>query len=253
MKYKIDKNIRPVYLQVYRQIKDDIINGIYYYNTKLPSKRLLAEETRTSVITIEHAYGLLCDEGYVESRERSGYFVIFRKTDGFVKSLELNQSNLGSYQPHSHFDFPFSVLSKTMRRVLTDYEESILERPPNLGCVELRVAIKDYLARNRGITVNENQIVVGSGAEYLYGLIIELIGRDKIYGICLKIHVGSNLCYCLLCCVTRHRKSIQAITLHYQQLKTNFLSDAVFKIIQTHTKCCFSYLQSQSRVILSRI
>lgn len=183
MKYKIDKNKRPVYLQVYRQIKDDIINGIYYYNTKLPSKRLLAEETRTSVITIEHAYGLLCDEGYVESRERSGYFVIFRKTDGFVKSLELNQSNLGSYQAHSHFDFPFSVLSKTMRRVLTDYEEAILERSPNLGCVELRVAIKDYLARNRGITVNENQIVVGSGAEYLYGLIIELIGRDKIYGI----------------------------------------------------------------------
>jgi GntR family transcriptional regulator/MocR family aminotransferase len=84
MKYKVDKKIRPAYLQIYKQIKDDIINGNYKYATKLPSKRLLAEETETSTITIEHAYELLCDEGYVESRERSGFFVIFRTSDGFA-------------------------------------------------------------------------------------------------------------------------------------------------------------------------
>ena len=77
MRYKVDKNARPVYLQIYKQIKDDIISGIYPYNAKLPSKRLLADETQTSTITVEHAYALLCDEGYVESRERSGFFVIF--------------------------------------------------------------------------------------------------------------------------------------------------------------------------------
>ena len=69
MKYKIDKNLRPVYLQIYKQIKEDIINGVYLFNTKLPSKRLLADETKTSIITIEHAYDLLCEEGYVEARE----------------------------------------------------------------------------------------------------------------------------------------------------------------------------------------
>ena len=63
MKYKVDKKIRPAYLQIYKQIKDDIINGNYKYGAKLPSKRLLAEETETSTITIEHAYELLCDEG----------------------------------------------------------------------------------------------------------------------------------------------------------------------------------------------
>ena len=61
MKYKVDKSSRPVYMQIYRQIKEDIINGIYPYNTKLPSKRLLADETRTSTVTIEHAYALLQD------------------------------------------------------------------------------------------------------------------------------------------------------------------------------------------------
>ena len=73
MKYKVNKNTHPVYLQIYKQIKEDIINGYYPYNTKLPSKRLLADETDTSTVTIEHAYALLCDEGYVESRERSGF------------------------------------------------------------------------------------------------------------------------------------------------------------------------------------
>lgn len=184
MKYKIDKNLRPVYLQIYKQIKEDIINGVYFFNTKLPSKRLLADETKTSIITIEHAYDLLCEEGYVEARERSGYFVVFRKSDGFVKPLELTApSNFLSFQTHSRFDFPFSVLSKTMRSVLTNYGEEILSKSPNFGRDELRVAIKDYLARNRGINVEIDQIIIGSGAEYLYGLIIELMGRDKIYGI----------------------------------------------------------------------
>ena len=81
MKYKVDKSVRPVYLQIYRQIKDDIISGSYPYNTKLPSKRLLADETETSTVTVEHAYALLCDEGYAESRERSGFFVTFRNTE----------------------------------------------------------------------------------------------------------------------------------------------------------------------------
>ena len=49
MKYKVDKKIRPAYLQIYKQIKDDIINGNYEYASKLPSKRLLAEETETQM------------------------------------------------------------------------------------------------------------------------------------------------------------------------------------------------------------
>ena len=51
------------------------------YGNKLPSKRLLAEETGVSVITIEHTYSILCDEGYIESRQRSGYYVIYRESE----------------------------------------------------------------------------------------------------------------------------------------------------------------------------
>ena len=184
MKYKIDKNHHPVYIQIYKQIKDDIVNGNYPYNTKLPSKRLLADETETSTVTVEHAYALLCDEGYVESRERSGFFVIFRNSDGFALSSEpVVHPAESNHAHHTSPDFPFSVLAKTMRGVIGELGEQILEKSPNKGCMALRLAIKQYLAKNRGVSVDVEQIVIGSGAEYLYGLIIELLGRNRIYGI----------------------------------------------------------------------
>lgn len=184
MKYKIDKHTHPIYLQIYNQLKDDIVNGHYPYNAKLPSKRLLAEETETSIITVEHAYSLLCDEGYVEARERSGFFVVFRNSDGFVlSSRSAIPHSEKSKTPHTSPDFPFSVLAKTMRGVISDHGEQILKKPPNKGCIELRHALRQYLAKNRDIVVDIEQIIIGSGAEYLYGLIIELLGRNCVYGI----------------------------------------------------------------------
>ena len=186
MKYTIDKTVHPVYLQIYEQIKADIVNGGYKYNSKLPSKRLLADETDTSTVTVEHAYALLCDEGYVESRERSGYFVIFRTSDGFASAAlpvrkPLHQASAVIEGEGS--EFPLSVLGKAMRRVITERGDRLLEKSENAGCIELRCAISDYLKRNRGITAGPEQIVIGAGAEYLYGLIVALLGRDRIYAI----------------------------------------------------------------------
>ena len=66
---------------------------------------------------------------------------------------------------------------------LTEQGEQLLERSPNWGCDALRAAIGHYLARNRGIQVDADQIVVGAGSEYLYGLIVELLGRNRIFAI----------------------------------------------------------------------
>ena len=208
MKYIIDKTKRPIYLQLYKQIRDDIIKGVYPFGGRLPSERILAEETGVSVITAEHAYQLLCDEGYAVSRRRSGYFAVFKKTDGFVRSDEvpsvrssllyvsdsaaslsvppaspLTEPTAASVAPPAYPAFSVSILSKTMRRVLSDYYDVILEKSPNKGCTVLKEAIKSYLARNRGINVDAAQIVIGSGAEYLYGLMVMLLGKDRIYGI----------------------------------------------------------------------
>lgn len=184
MNYIIKKEERPLYLQVYKLIRNDIIAGAFPYNSKLPSKRLLADEIGISIITVEHAYSLLCEEGYAEARERSGYFVIFKQTDCFASSDTASVIPIKHSIPTpSYPNFPVSVLSKTMRKVLTDYYDILLEKSPNKGCLELRNAIKQYLLRNRGLNVEVNQIVIGSGAEYLYTLIVKLLGKDKIFAI----------------------------------------------------------------------
>ena len=184
MKYTIqEKDHAPAYIQLYKQVRDDIVAGVYPHNTKLPSKRMIADEVGISTITVEHAYALLCDEGYVESKERSGFFVIFRADDGFAVPSTIKVSQPRHTPTDTNIDFPFSTLTKTMRSVMTNLGESILERSPNEGCTELREAIRQHLARNRGIVCNTEQIFIGSGSEYLYTLIVELLGRDRIYGI----------------------------------------------------------------------
>lgn len=187
MKYSIQKkDSTPAYLQLYKQVREDIIRGIYPYGTKLPSKRLVATETGISTITVEHSYALLCEEGYIEARERSGYFVSFRTEDIFLSSAgEISPAPvpLSQHAVDDTLEFPFSVLAKTMRSVLSDYEEGILDRSPTSGCLELRNAIRRYLLRSRGISADTEQIIIGSGSEYLYSLIVELLGRNKIYAL----------------------------------------------------------------------
>ncbi len=187
MKYTVDKSKRPVYLQIYKQMKEDIVSGAYSLGNKLPSKRLLANEIGVSTITVEHAYELLCEEGYLEARERSGYIVIFRPTDGFAASGEKKYASAPLDRKteiiEEYPSFSVSVFSKTMRKVLSEYQDVIFEKSPNEGLLKLRNSIRQYLQRNRNINVDTEQIIVGAGAEYLYGLIACLLGRDKIFAI----------------------------------------------------------------------
>ena len=142
-----------------------------------------AEETGVSTITVEHAYALLCEEGYVESLNEADT-VIFRKSDGFASATSTVETDHSSYHTAKTYpEFPLSTLSKTMRKVLNEHGDLLLEKSPNAGCYELREAIRQLLARNRGIYVDIDQIIIGSGSEYLYGLIVELLGRHRIFAI----------------------------------------------------------------------
>ena len=76
------------YYYLYTALKEDILTGVLKKNEKLPSKRALAEHLGISLITVETAYQMLKDEGYIESRERSGYFVTELIPMGKVKNLD---------------------------------------------------------------------------------------------------------------------------------------------------------------------
>ena len=212
----------PEYLSIYKKIRDDIISGAYATGGKLPSKRTCADRFGVSVITVEHAYELLEDEGYIVSKQRSGYFVSYDSRQAFgenrlfqdilsrngimnhtadkTASEGLSEAYRGMQEAdrarddaYSAFEsapgttgrssFPFSVYARTVRRILTDRAEEVLVKSPGQGCLPFRQAISRYLARSRGIFASPEQIVIGSGAEHLYGLIIDMLGRYRSYGI----------------------------------------------------------------------
>ena len=187
MNYVIDKSgDTPAYMQLYAQLRADILSGALPFGAKLPSKRTLAEELSLSLITVEHALALLADEGYVEARQRSGVFVAF---GGTPHAEERAVDTIPTPAPNAApEDFPFSALARTMRRVLTDYDRRILLRSPGSGTLELRGAIAAYIARSRGLSVSPERIVVGAGAEYLYALIAQLFGRETRFAL-------ENPCY----------------------------------------------------------
>lgn len=177
-----------VYLKIYDQIKAGIISGAYQYGTKIPSKRNCAVTNGVSIITVEHAYELLIQEGYIEPRERSGYIVSFRESDGFAASVSKEPQPMPLVHEEVSYaypetQFPYGVIAKAMRKIISDYDEAILMRSPEGGSPELRNELAKYLERNRGFRVNPEQIIIGAGSEYLYGLIVELLGNNKIYGV----------------------------------------------------------------------
>ena len=113
MKYRIDSNLpEATYMQLYKALREDIVEGHFHYGARLPSKRLLAEETGVSRITVAHAYALLCEEGYVSAKERSGYFVSYREEDNLSVSEIKNVTQRHREQVGEDIDFPFSVLAK---------------------------------------------------------------------------------------------------------------------------------------------
>ena len=181
MENEIAKKI-PAYQQVYRMLKEQIIDGSYRAGSRLPSRRMLAERMNVSEITAQHALELLCEEGYASPRERSGIYVTFSAvgdpyTGSGVPIRKASPSK--AILPPGHF--PMSVLAKHMRRVISEEDEHILESAPSGGCEALREALAAYLSRARRIHVSASQIVFGAGSEHLYGLIIATLGRQRIY------------------------------------------------------------------------
>ena len=178
------KTKKPKYLQLYEELRGEILSGAWACGQRLPSRRQVAQERGLGVVTVEHSYELLCQEGYAESRPRSGFYVAYRQADGFASAAPAVRPHAPAATPDgADSRFPFSVLARAMRRVIADYDEALMEKPPNAGCVALREALSSYLARSRGIHAGADQIVIGSGAEYLYGMVVEMLGADRVYGL----------------------------------------------------------------------
>ena len=179
----------PLYEALYRCIRGDILSGALPAGYKLPSKRALAQNLEVSKITVETAYSQLLSEGYIRSQEKVGYFVeeVAHHADTSSQSVRKEETSaappLLDLAGNGTEHFPFSVWSRLQREVMLDYGEKLLAPLPNQGIPELRQAISDHLAAFRGMHVDPENILIGAGTDFLYNLLIQLLGRDKIYAV----------------------------------------------------------------------
>ena len=193
--YDMNVTGRPLYQHLYECVRDDILQGRLRINEKMPSKRTLAANLGVSTITVENAYEQLISEGYMYSLPRKGYFI--SDIAELTFSPETGGRNLhidkGRESGEAIFDFtsnrtesadfPFSVWAKLMRETISRREKDLLTMSPCEGVRELREAIAAHLASFRGMTIDPDQVIIGAGTEYLYTLLIKLLGPDRIYAI----------------------------------------------------------------------
>ncbi|MEY8563063.1 PLP-dependent aminotransferase family protein [Eggerthellaceae bacterium 3-80] len=203
--YDLQKGNRPLYEQLYFAIRHDIERKHLAAGKRLPSKRLLAKHLNVSVITVEGAYDQLVAEGYVRAEPRRGYFVcsfeqvapaekraseayseaddsLVCETDEVLTQPDISFDLSGAQSPSGLF--PYAAWARTMRAVLSEETESTLQKAAHpRGAYELRSAIAAHLRGLRGMDVSPDQIVVGAGAQLLYALIVQLLGRERIFAI----------------------------------------------------------------------
>lgn len=176
---EIDKNSeRPIYLQIYDNIIDEIKNGYLISGDRLLSRRKLSEKLSVSSQSVENAYQKLIADGYIFSKAGSGYYVT---TDRFwdedhkiMKSRIYNFSTNGVETSK----LPFQTWSKLLRITIKE-DKGLFQHGDKAGEWSLRKSIRRLLFRTQGIKCKTEQIIIGPGYEDLLREIFNLFGMEK--------------------------------------------------------------------------
>jgi len=178
----------PLYKQLYNQIREHVLSGKLPANSKLPSVRDLAAELSTSRNTVEGAYQELYAEGYIYSRQRSGYFVSVLDHD--VAPLALSrkprtQSRLPQPSPGYPYDFhparldpasfPTALWRSCFLECLRERSRELSQYGVPQGDWGLRSNIQQYLERSRGVICEPDQIVICAGLQQSLDIIAHLV------------------------------------------------------------------------------
>lgn len=191
-----DRGSDTLYVHLYKCLKKDILRGVLGPGEKLPSKRNFAKNLGISMITVENAYAQLVSEGYIYSLPKKGFYV------GDLERAPAAAAEQGGAEPpgqegqekqeEEYFAdfsgnqtppelFPFATWAKLIREVLSEKQKELMTNAPGSGILQLKLAISRHLKDFRGMEVSPEQIIVGAGTEYLYGLLIQLLGRERKY------------------------------------------------------------------------
>ena len=177
---KKDKTL-PLYRQLYDYLALEIQTGRLSSGERLPSKKALSAHLKISRNTVETAYGMLVQEGYVSARPKSGYYV--NRIDGLLPYPPPRASSPGAPQSAWRFDFrtnavdlssfPYKTWAKLNREVLLNGDGLLAAGDPR-GDWALRTVLSKYLHAFRGVRCTPGQLVIGAGVEYLLTLLAGL-------------------------------------------------------------------------------
>ena len=177
----------PLYEQLYESLAAEMRSGAIPAGTRMPGKRRLAAELSVSVNTVDAAYQILATEGYMEPRERSGFYVqeyLALPTRPEEVPPPVSAAPPEAAEPPVRFDlstrgvdpglFPFRTWARLQKELLYSSPQ-LLTHGDAQGDVELRQALADYLEEYRGVRCTAEQVVVGAGMEYLLSLLAPLL------------------------------------------------------------------------------
>ncbi|PLT28779.1 MocR-like pyridoxine biosynthesis transcription factor PdxR [Peribacillus deserti] len=183
----------PLYDQLYEYIKKEIMEGRLVYQTKMPSKRKLSEFLQISQNTVESAYEQLVAEGYLDAVPRKGYYVMAYEDLAYVNKQKLSERVITGKQESERFHFhpsridsapfPFSRWRKYAKDMISEEHMDLLALGNFKGEMELRQEISSYLYHSRGVVCSPEQIIIGSGTEYLLPQLVHLLGDESVYAI----------------------------------------------------------------------
>ena len=178
----------PLYEQLYESLAGAMRAGELAAGTRMPGKRRLAAELSVSVNTVDGAYQILAAEGYLEARERSGFYVqeylALPETANAAPAPREAVPRPEIVEPSIKYDlstrgvdpelFPFRTWARLQKELLYSSPQ-LLTHGDAQGDRELRQALAGYLEEYRGVQCSPEQIVVGAGLEYLLGLLAPLL------------------------------------------------------------------------------
>ncbi|RWR14016.1 PLP-dependent aminotransferase family protein [Siminovitchia fortis] len=184
-----NRSNEPLYIQLYQYLKEEIQAGGIPSFKRLPSIRRLADDLHISKTTVQMAYQQLLAEGYIESKERSGYVVVEMEGDSFGDLPHFSEpapaKKRSAAQKNIRFDFYMSYIDvdhfpfqKWKACVNQNLSPEFLSYGDKQGEPGLRAAISRYLRHARAVNCTEEQVVIGSGTQTVMRLLCQLIGLD---------------------------------------------------------------------------
>ncbi|WP_027086980.1 PLP-dependent aminotransferase family protein [Cohnella panacarvi] len=186
----------PLYAQVYKHIRTLIQEGAIADGAKLPSVRSLKLQLNISKTTVEIAYQMLLEEGYVYSKNRSGLIVVNplaakpqrQRKEMADRIADRAPSPGGTFIDFSLLtidgdSFPLRQWKSVMGEALSIHAGSVHEYGDVRGEYELRESVAQYLRNSRGVACDPSRIIIGTGISYSLQLLSRLLGDYVNVGI----------------------------------------------------------------------